>query len=86
MQIDPIEQRPRNTTTIAANLVRRAFAFAAGVPEIATGTRIHRGNELESRRKCRLSRRPGNMDASRFDRLPKHFEHPAVPFRQLIEK
>ena len=74
-----------NFANIAFEPVTTA-ASAAGVAQIAAWAGIHRRDELEAGRKRRLARRARDMDAARFDRLAQHFEHPAVPFRQLVEE
>ena len=77
---------PEMRAAIARDLVRRAAAPAAGVAEIAARAGIHRRDELEPRRKRRLARRARDVDAARFERLAQHFEHPAIPLRQLVEE
>ena len=48
--------------------------------------RIHRRRQHESRRETQRQRRPRDRHASILERLPHHFQHVALKFRQLIEK
>src|SRR5712671_2025050 len=47
LDIDAIEQRPRELVTVACHLVGRASAFAAEMPQIAARAGIHRTDQLE---------------------------------------
>ena len=62
LQVDSIEQRPRDARTIARDLIRRAAAAARGMAKIAAWAWIHRCDQLESCRKYRLARSAGDMD------------------------
>ena len=56
------------------------------VAQVAAVARIHRGDELEARRKIGLARGARNGDASRLERLAQHLEDVAAEFRQLVEE
>jgi hypothetical protein len=84
LDIDAIEQGPRDTALVAQHGGLKAAAFATGVPEPAARARIHRRDELEARRKIGLMRRARNRDLARFERLAQHFEHAPVELGQLV--
>ena len=64
VQIDAIDQRPRNPRPIAAHLLLAAGAAPFGVPQVTAGTWVHRRHQLESRREIRLAGGAGNGDSA----------------------
>jgi hypothetical protein len=86
VQVDAIEQGSGETRPVARHLLLGATAAAPRIAEIATGTRIHRGDELEPRRKDGLPRRPRNMDFAVLEGLAQYLQDAAIEFRQLIQK
>jgi hypothetical protein len=54
--------------------------------EVTAGARIHRRDELKTRRKCRLARGTRDVNLSRLERLAQHLEHLAIPLGELVEK
>jgi hypothetical protein len=71
---------------IAGSHRRRAVALPRGIPEISARARIHRSRQHESRRKCHRNGRPCYRHHPVLQRLPHHFQHVALKFRQLIQK
>ena len=69
---------------------RRALApqrhARACVAEIATGTRVHGGDELKPRRQLQSRRRARDRDGAGLERLAQRLEHAPIELRQLIEE
>src|ERR1700681_141585 len=86
MQVQTIEQRARNSRAITLDLIGCALTATDRVAEIATGTRVHRRDQLEARRKFRLARRTRNRNRAGFQRFAKHFQDAPLEFRQFIEE
>ena len=83
LHIDAIEQRPRDAAAITRNLIGRATAAPAVVPEVTAGAGIHRGDQLKARRKFGLPRRARHANAPRFERLaPAHIAE-AIQYRRF---
>lgn len=78
MQVDAIEQRTRQPGTVARDLVASAAATGRAVTQVATGTGIHGGNQLEAGGKAHLVGGTGNHDMAGLQRLPQYFQHLAV--------
>jgi hypothetical protein len=57
VQVDPIQQRPRDPRSIGRDSIRRAPAPRRRVAEVPAGTRIHCRHQLKARWKFRLPRR-----------------------------
>jgi len=86
MQIEPIQQRPRDLCPITHHLCRRALALDIGMTTVTTWAWVHGGHDLKSRWKSDLSRRPADGDFASFHGLPQHFQDPPFKLRQFIQK
>ncbi|GBE28988.1 hypothetical protein BMS3Bbin03_02946 [bacterium BMS3Bbin03] len=86
MNIDSIQERPGNSCPVALNLRDGTGALVAGIGQIAAGTGIHRRRQHKIGRVGNGQCRPGNGDLSVFQRLPHHFQHIFLEFRQFIQK
>ena len=86
MDVNPIEQRPRNAREIALHHHRAARAGVVRIAEPAAGTGIHRRGEHEARRIRETHRRARDGHHAVFHRLAQHLEHVLAEFRQLVEK
>ena len=85
-QVDAIEQWSGELRTVALDLLGRAAAAQARVPQVAATTGIHRRDQLKARRESRLARSAGNGDTPRLERLAKGFERVAREFGELVQK
>ena len=86
MQVDAIEQRTGDTRAIALDAVAAATATTRCVAGPAAGTGIHRGDELEARRKLALPRGTGDGDDAGFERLAQHFQCLPRPLRKFVQE
>ena len=86
MDIDPIEERPRDAREIALHVESSAGAGVMWVAKPAAGTGIHRRGEHEARRIRETHRRARDGHHAVFHRLAQHLEHVLAEFRQLVEK
>ena len=77
---------PGHLRAIALDLQRRAGAFLLRIGEKAAGTRIHRGDQHETRRIIDRAHGAGDGDVAVFERLAHDLENVAPEFRQLVEK
>ena len=81
MQIDAIEQRPRDARLVVAGAARRPAAGEDRIVQIAAAARVHRRDQLEARGvgDMVVGARDGN--AADLERLAQQFEHAAVELR-----
>ena len=86
LQIDTIEQRPRNTTEILPNLPRSTCTLFSRMVVIATRARIHGCDKHESGRIVHMVLGSRNRDMPIFQWLTHHLQHLSAEFRKLIEK
>ena len=86
MQVDTVKQGPGNLRTVIGNAVGAAVAATVLVAQVATGTGVHRGNELYTRRKIGLVCRPRDRDSAGLEWLAEYLQHVAIELRQFIEK
>jgi hypothetical protein len=88
VQIDTVDQRPRNAGLIVGGATRIGAAPAgiAGIVGVAAAAGIHRRHQHEA---CRIR---GAMvgahdrDLAGFQRLAQRIEHLRLKFRQLVEE
>src|SRR5207249_6679746 len=84
VQVDAVEERPREAPEIARSLGRRAHAA------IERGTtapaRIGGGHELEACGKLADAAGAGDGDAAVFERLAERLEDVLLELRELVEK
>src|SRR5712691_3440821 len=69
LDIDPIQQRSREPAAVARDLVGRATAPTAEMPQISARTGIHCADQLEARRIFGLAGGARDGDAAGFERL-----------------
>ena len=81
VQVDAVQQRPRQAPLIACDLVGRAAAGRLALAQVAAGAGVHRGHELEARREFRPPARTRHGDGAGLERLAQGFEHAAVELR-----
>src|SRR5690606_9747917 len=86
LQVDAIEQGPRDAAAIACDLFSAAGAASRRIAGPAAGAGIHRRDELEARREIGLARGARAHDMTRFERFAQHLEHAAGPLGQLAEE
>src|SRR6478752_2234313 len=86
MDIDAIQQRPRDFRNVTLDHRRSTHALAGFVIEIPTGTRIHRRREHETRRKTERHRCACDGYSVILEGLAHHFENVARELWQLIEE
>ena len=68
-EVDPVEQGPRDLAAVAADLLSAADAWFGAIAIKATGTGIHRCQQLEPGRELRLPCRARDDNVARFQRL-----------------
>lgn len=86
MQVDAVEQWPRELAAVALDLFGAAATAAAGVAKKAARAGVHRRYQLEPRGKAHLVTGPGDDDLPTFQGLAQHLQHLAVELGQLIQK
>lgn len=86
MHIDSIEQWPRDLIAVAFYLIRGAAAAVGIAAMVATGARIHRGDQLEASRKAGLVARARNPHLATFEWLTQYFQYFPWKFGQFIEE
>ena len=74
VQVEPVEQRPRDPPGVLLEPARRALAAIGAVAAIAARTRIHRGDELELRRKRDLLVHARDARDAALERLAQRLE------------
>src|SRR5262249_33655872 len=84
MKIDTVQQRTRKPSLIVFGATRCPAARRFG--EMTAAARVHRRNQLETRRIGDASLGPRDADAASLKRLPKGFECRAVELRQLVKE
>src|SRR2546423_14362359 len=60
LDVDAVGERPRDASAVARNALRRAAAAVAAIAAMTARARVHRRDELETRRKLHLARRTRN--------------------------
>ena len=86
LQVDAVEERPRDAGEIATPDRRRTGAvFGRGVV-VAARARVGREHELEAGGKRGHRVRPVDRDRARLERLPKHVEHCGGELGGLVEE
>src|SRR5438067_553931 len=86
LDVDAIGKRAGNASAVARNALRRAAAAVAAISAMTARARVHRRDELETRRKLHLPRRPRNGYPAALDRLAQRLEDVAVEFRKLVQE
>src|SRR4029077_11507953 len=86
MDVDAVEQWPRNLAPVTRHLIGRAMTFSGIVAEETAWAWIHRRHELKACRKVGLPRRARDRDPPGFERFTQHLEHVTIEFGQLVEK
>src|ERR1700742_583565 len=86
VNVDAVDERTLNSTSISRNLLSRAMASSAHLSGIAAGTWIHGGNQLESRREFATAFQAGEDDGARFHRFAQRFKCVARKLGEFIEK
>ena len=85
MQVDAVEQRPRDLGLIVGGAARRPRAGQRRIAEMPAPARVHRGDELDPRREGHMRIGAGNADHPRLERLAQRIEHGALEFGKLVE-
>lgn len=80
MQIDAIQQRPRDPRAVTLNLVAGAMAAAGRIAEIPARAGIHGRDQLKPRGELCLPGRPRYHDTAGFQRFAQDFERVPVEF------
>lgn len=78
VQVDAIEQRAGELGAVALDLFGRAAAAVCAVAQVAAGTGVHRGDQLETRGEAHAVVGASDHDLAAFQGLPEHFEHLAI--------
>ena len=86
MQVETVEERPRDPRLVAPDRVREAAASVRAVSEVAARAGVHGRHELEARGKLRLAGGPHDRDPARFERFAQHVEDGPAELRQLVEE
>ncbi len=85
-EIDPIDQRSRESPPIARERCVVAATIAAGRAVIAAGAGVGGGDELELRRELAGEIRARDPDDALLDDLAQGFEAAPIELRQLVEE
>jgi len=84
MEVDAVQQRARQPRLVVFRAARRAGA--GQFREMAAAARVHRCDQLKSRRISSVPLGAGDGHAAGLERLPQRLEGSAVELRQLVEK
>jgi hypothetical protein len=86
VQIETVEQRPREARAVVLDTMRRAMAPVRAVAAEPTRAGIHGGDELELGREGHLFVDARDPRDACFERLAQRFESDARKLWQLVEK
>ena len=86
MNVDAVEQRPRNLPRVAFDLVRRAVAALLLIAKIAARTRIHCHDQNDTRGKRQRRIDTCHSHSAILQRLAQDFQRRLTELRQLVEK
>lgn len=81
VQVDPVQQRPREFVAIALNLLRRAATAPTGLAHIAARAGVHCRHQLKARRETHPVAGAGNHDMPGLQRLTQHLQDLAIKLR-----
>src|SRR5206468_4643082 len=85
-QVDPVEERARESPSVALNLLGKARAVPLGITPEPTGTWVHRGDEDKPRGVCRRAARARDRDRAFLERLAEGVENIGRELRDLVQK
>jgi len=86
MEIDAIEERPRDSSLVIDRAFRRPRARPRGVPQIAAAAWVHRRHQLHPCWIADVRRRPCHHHRPGFEWLAQRIEDAALKFGQLVEE
>src|SRR4028118_2344448 len=86
MDIDAIQERPRDPFAVARDRRRRTAARSLAVAIVAAGAGILRGNQREIRRERERAGRSANRYHAVFERLAEHLQRHRRKLRQFVQK
>ena len=86
MDVDPVEQGAADLREITADLPWRTDTMVRRVAIIATGARIHRGDEHKGTGIFHRVFRTADSNLAVFQRLAEHFEGALIELCEFIEK
>ena len=86
VQIDAVEQRPRQFALIFAGAARGAGAGQARIAQVAAAAGVHGGDQLHARRIGDMGGGARHLHLAGFQRLAQAVEHAALELGQLIEE
>ncbi len=86
VQVESIEQGPRDLAPVPAPRFRCAATRDLGVTEVPARAGVHGADELGSGGECRLHLRADDVDLMILERLPQGFERAAPELGQLVEE
>ena len=86
MQIDSIQQWPGHLVAIGNDSIATATTVRFLITEVTARTRVHCGDELESRREVGMGARPGDTHRTSLERFPQRLENRAIELGQLVHE
>jgi hypothetical protein len=86
VQVDPIQQWTTESALVPRHLFWRAAAAVRQAAQIAAGTGVHGGNQLESRWKLGAPGGTRNGDMAGFQWLAQCLKGLAAELRKLVKK
>src|SRR5579883_875176 len=86
MEVDAVEERPRDAGLVIEGAFGRPPAGKRGIVEMAAAAGIHRGDELEARGIGDMMVGAGHGGPPRLDRLAQRFQGLARKFGKLVEE
>ncbi len=86
VNVDAVEQRPRDAREIALHADRAAGARVLRIAVVAARAGVHRRRQHEARRIAQAHRRPRDGHHPVLHRLAQHLEHVLAKLGQLIEE
>ncbi len=86
VEVNAVQDRPRNLFLVAGNGARGAGAVFGRVAKIAAGAGVLGRDEHEPRGKRRHTRDARHRDRALFERLAERLDHAAVKLREFVQK
>ncbi len=86
MQVDAVEQRAADASTVAVDGIGIVGAASRGMTKVPARTRIHRRHQHTATRELQASTAAADGQVAVFERLAQCFQRGAVELRQLIQK
>jgi len=86
VQVDAVQQRPRQPAGVAVQVVQAASAGEAAVPQVPAGAGVGRGDHREAGREAHAGHGPRDRDVALLERLAERLARGPGELRQLVKE